>query len=200
MQDKKFKTKEELLDFVLTECGDMKYWCDDTDSIKDQDPMSDFWNTSYIFKLEIEDNLNIERVFYAYELLKRYFDIEIESLRIQDEISEIDEGWLYKIQLKKLVLPDSLTRLPKLPNTIEYIFYPKIGDIEISREWDNQGKETYTLTIYKESRLKLKGWKDFHHERSPLGIYYGRDYIKKSFKYENKEELLKDLQNEEFRP
>ena len=53
--DKKFIKVEHLLNFVLTECGDMKYYSD----------MYPGYETN---KLEICKCFNLERIYYAYIL------------------------------------------------------------------------------------------------------------------------------------
>ena len=100
MDEKKFKNLQELLDFVLIECGDISYTYSNS-------------------KLRIYDNnLNFIYIVYAYQLMWKRFHTFFKELTLQN-ISEIPENFLIKLdKLHTLNIISQLQTLPKLPNSL----------------------------------------------------------------------------------
>jgi len=110
MIDKKLKTVKELLDFVLTECGGMKY--------------SHFTKTDYSYShlaLTFRENLIFDYVIYAEKLLQEKFGENILVLKLDYlDLIDIPDNFLISFEkLKGLECEgNNLKSLPKLPNSL----------------------------------------------------------------------------------
>jgi len=128
-QDKEFKNPKELLDFVLVECGDMCYYFEQAkDNYLNQN------NIVLAINNPISGNpgFNIERIYYAWILLFRKFQISIIALDFSDldlEDSDFYGDFLSKINCEMINLLDN--KLTKIPN-----FYPGIERIIIDEDVD----------------------------------------------------------------
>jgi len=109
MNEKKFKSLQELLDFVLKECGEME------------------WNIHHNNnQLRITKGFNLERIYYALYLSEKLKGIKIPRLDIwQLNLIDIDleGGWFEKMNTLKVLncYDNQLTRLPKLPPHLELL-------------------------------------------------------------------------------
>jgi len=120
MEDKKFTNIKELLDFILTECGDMKFITDFLDSSSD-----------LTGSLQITKGFDMERIYYAYVLAKKIFNVDVEELYINElSLNEIPEGFLEKMyKLKKFWCVDNnLVKIPKLSDSIVSFYCDPFGE------------------------------------------------------------------------
>jgi len=155
-----------------------------------------------LFRLSIYENFNMERVYYAYVLMKRIFGITIDCLEIDDEnVTEIEEGYLEKMNIKKILFPDNLLRLPMLPRSIECFNYERINatTIDIFEKYDEPSLENQG-NIDEMRKLCMTIWND--HQR--INFFPGDNFKFKTFCYywnaypDCFDQIMKDLQNEEF--
>jgi len=94
MIDREFKNIDELLDFALTECGDMEY-----------NIQKSAWTRNLELILNIKKGFNLERIYYALYLSKKLIGIEILGLNISELNlidSDLEGGWLEKMEIKEL--------------------------------------------------------------------------------------------------
>jgi len=109
MKNKEFKTPEELLDFVLTECSDIN-WALEPD----------------YRALDIEEGpFDIEKIYYAYHLLIEKFNykiisISMTSLNLTDD--DFKGDWLSKIDVDSINLSNNnLTKFPEFNDSVESV-------------------------------------------------------------------------------
>jgi len=133
MKSKKiFKNREELLKFVLEECGDISYYCSDKNNHRDY------------FELDINRIVVLDYLYYTYQLMKEQFGKPFDGLALSgcqirtlpndffERMPDIKKFWCSDNRLLKLPpLPknlisliadnNNLSELPELPNTISVI-------------------------------------------------------------------------------
>ena len=127
--NKKFIKVGHLLNFVLTECGDMKYYSDMYPFHLDQQTQG--YETN---KLEIYKCFNLERIYYAYVLLIEQFQIRISSLNLEDlelEDEDFSGGYLQQMKLDILYLGGNrLKTIPKFHEDLETLMIDEDVDFE----------------------------------------------------------------------
>ena len=117
IKDREFKTPEELVDFVIRECGDMEYqWEEDKFLTIGEDKL---------FTDQSVSSFNPNYILYCNVLLDKNFNLTIEELTVSNlKLDDLEKGWLDK--LDSLIILDVsdnfLTYIPELPKNLVALY------------------------------------------------------------------------------
>lgn len=125
-----FKTIEELTEFILGKCCRMDYTLENSGS-RDR------------IKLLIKGNFNMKYIYILDTQMEELFDRHINEIYIEDDISEIEEGYLDKMKIHTLLIFFPINKLPILPDTLTKICNNNGGWSHIRKDKDGWYVQTH---------------------------------------------------------